>query len=441
MATQTPPLSNPEDRHSSGDKLWRRLVEAIARILFTSPQIPAAPKNTPSLEPVEIERGAACARERRRRIEGMLAEPGPTGILGREFLEIPPGAEGVEPRLFPENSLQAFAQMARLRWELQADETLLIERLVDTFVIFQRRAQSPRFSDVNHALAVEDPLIRLRRKKALEEKGLFPWVAVIETQNPSLYMEFLEPLRNWLGIGVEFAPISFPQLLATCREAGGRRGSVGGLVAAQGVRSRQVYKLTCAHVISPECSSVVVRSFPSKNDWDVPDAALLRLESPCFWFDAAAGTIKPVDCITPNLIRECVDDETSIVKSNGSHAGCPGHLYEPGVLLPKKVYGHSVRFPHLNIKPDTKSYLFGLLPVPFFSRRFSNGGDSGSWAIESKTGSWLGMIVASDGYKGTWLVEGAPLLAYLKQQLQKVNGSAADFDLTPFTYSNSSGRK
>ena len=424
MATHTPPLSNPDRPNKPFERLkeWllNKLVAKLSGLLST-PQRPVPPEAIPSLEPLGLARALALAAERRTRLSGRLEEVGREGFLIQEFMEIPPNTEGVEARSLAENTDEALAQMARLRWQLQGDERLLIERLIDAFVIFQRQSSSPQFM-------LEDPLIRLHRNRDFEAKGLFPWTAVIETENPSLYINLLKPIHGWLGIGVEFTPKTFPRLLAKCRETGGKTGSVGGLLRV----AEKTYKMTCDQVVSPSCASVIFRSFPSNNK-DVPDVALLQLATDCFKLAEPTDT-REVFCASEDIIRECMDARTRVIKLNGFNRGSPGYVYDPAHLLPAQVYGHSVRFPHINIKPDTKTYLFGLVTIPIWNRQFSSEGDSGSWAIESKGGFWLGMIVSGDGYQGSWLVEAGPLLDYLGQKL--TGHFTVDGELTPFAFVN-----
>jgi hypothetical protein len=114
---------------------------------------------------------------------------------------------------------------------------------------------------------------------------------------------------------------------------------------------------------------------------------------------------------------------------------CPGFIHNQVHLLPPSVNGRAIRFPHLEIKPDVTRYLFGIIKKPFFNRYFSRPGDSGSWVIENGTGVWLGMVVSSDGYDGTYVVEAAPLLDYFEQQIAGSKTAKSTVKLTPFTYS------
>jgi hypothetical protein len=426
VATQDPPLFEPK---GSLAELWRRLAETLIRMLgaWTTPAPPQ--QQLPTIAPASYELAVAQANERRRRLTEVLGEAGRDGVLRREFLEIPPEMDGFELRSLANYRGEAFAQMARLRWQMGAHERLLIERLVDAVVIFQRQAGSVRWSNIPRALAVEDPLVRLHRDKSLERKGLFPWKAIIETEAPQVYMRVLAPIRDWLAIGVEFAPKSRPRLLAKCQEADGEPGSVGGLVEAE-----KTYKMTCAHVLAPGCQSVELRSFPDSNNKDVPDVALLPVSAHCFQLPAPVPK-RALSCATNDTVRECIDDGTKVIKINGLHGGCPGLVYEQVSVLPAATYGKSVRFPHLKIKPNTKTYLFGLLTLPLGRHKFSEQGDSGSWAVESKGGSWLGMVVANSD-EGTYIVEAAPLLDYLEDELNARNQSNSRIKLIPFTYSD-----
>jgi hypothetical protein len=426
LATQDPPLFRPEGPFE-GLKRW--LTEAAIRI-FGAWITPAPPQQQqPTLSSGSIELAVARASERRRRVTEALAEAGPDGVLRREFLEIPPQMDGLERRFLADYREEASAQMARLRWQMRADERLLIERLVDAIVIFQRQARSAPWSNIPLAFAVEDPLIRLHCDKSLERKGLFPWKAIIETEAPQVYMRVLAPIRDWFAIGVEFAPKSFPRLLAKCEEANGEPGSVGGLVEAN-----ETYKMTCAHVLAPGCKSVALLSFPDSNKRDIPDVALLPVSAHCFQLPSPVPKLA-LSCATNDIVRACMDDGTIVKKLNGLHKGCSGFVYEPVPILPAAVYGKSVRFPHLKIRPNTRTYLFGLLTLPLGHRTFSEGGDSGSWAIESKGGSWLGMVVAAND-EATYIVEAAPLLEYLELELNAQSHSNHGVKLTPFTYSD-----
>lgn len=425
MATKDPPLSRPEGPF---EELKRWVAEALIRIfaVWTTPAPPQ--QQLPTIAPASYELAVARANERRRRLTEALREAGPDGVLRREFLEIPPEMDGIEQRSLANYREEASAQMARLHWQMGADERLLIERLVDAVVIFQRQAGSVRWSNIPRAFAAEDPLIRLHWDKSLERKQLFPWIAIIETEAAQDYMRVLGPIRDWFAIGVKFAPKSRPRLLAKCQEANGETGSVGGLVEA-----KETYKMTCAHVLAPGCQSFELRSFPDSNKRDVPDVALLPLSAHCFQLRASVPK-RALSCATIDIVRECIDAGTRVIKINGLHKGCPGFVYEQVSVLPASAYEKSVRFPHLKIRPKTRTYL-GLLTLPLRNNKFSRQGDSGSWAIESKGGSWLGMVVAESD-EGTYVVEAAPLLEYLELELNAQNHSNPGLKLTPFAYSD-----
>ena len=89
-----------------------------------------------------VEEARGRAEERRMQIQEVLAGLEPFQMYEREFLEVPPDRPRPETRGL--RITEACSQMARLEWQLQADELLLAERVVDAIeVLFGRNLPFP----------------------------------------------------------------------------------------------------------------------------------------------------------------------------------------------------------------------------------------------------------------------------------------------------------
>jgi hypothetical protein len=300
-----------------------------------------------------------------------------------------------------DNIPEAIGQTVRLRWQLELDELLLIDRVVDAILLLKRHEKD--------LFANEVPLIRLERlRKSLVRRGYFPWKVVVETDQPTIYKRFLFGIHDWLGIGIDTAPKRKITQFGFCQITGGREGTIGGMVTGS-----DLYAVTCAHVISPNCGSVRFRS-QLDEDTDQPDAALLEAANPCF--PAPFGTRVVLPVATESLIEACIKARTLVEKLQNTRTGAPGYVRTRVSTIP--FQGVLFRFPHLEIKPY-RMRQWGLR-FPLFRRSFSVNGDSGAWVIERDTESWLGMVVGGADDHSSWLIEADPLLRYLEDNLATI---------------------
>ena len=382
--------------------------------------------------PTTYEQAHNRAQERRTRLRFELDEVGDSGFIGREFLEIPPGFNTPEQRSLRDDLSEAHGQMARLNWQVNADELLLLERVVDTIVVLLRQEVSPSYSS-EPELTLEYPLVKLEPLDVTsEEAELFPWRVVIETDIPDFYISKLSQIKEWLGIAVEFGPKPSIHLLNRCIEPGGLEGVIGGLV-----EDHELFAMTCSHVLSEHCGSVKIRGNPYKNPnqlKNAPDAALVDTMTPCFTIPR--GTRRQVFSeATDQIVLNSVHSRTKVFKLGPGFKNDPGVIINQVGLLPPSNRGPAYRFPHLEIKTDRLEYLFGWLKLPLGHKYFSGDGDSGSWVINPDLGIWFGMVIAGDKAGVTYAAEASPLLEYFERELKSLRNSKANNKLLPYTLS------
>ena len=336
-------------------------------------------------------------------------------LMGYEFLEAPPEFERARANEFPLNSPDAIGQAVRLQWQLESDEFLLADRVVDA-VVSLRRNSKPSFTGESFIFDTESegyPSIKLLPEPELIESPFFPWFVQIETKFPQWYVSQLRPIADWLGIGVRFAPPSRVVLQGKCKVGSGMKGVVGG-----GLRGAiGDFGMTCAHVLSPECQSVVSTCSPA-NLGNCPDAALIRAGTPCFKTPDAGQLCTAA---TAAEVRDTRLKKQLVTKGRSSrktgYITCPVMEVESG--------GTTFRFPHLQIAPLTVPLLGRFSAI--FERAFSYEGDSGTWVFNQQTGRWLGMIVAGDeDQRLSYAAEATPLLDYFRITLGSTN--LAPFD-------------
>jgi hypothetical protein len=361
----------------------------------------------------------------------VLAEVGNYGFLGTEFIESPPEFGSVETTSFANDRSEAFGQLARLRWQINSDEFLLGERLVDAIVLLRRQEQT--FPSSHSSSSVEPyPLVSIQPLDDDEGGRLFPWRAVIETDEPDYYLARLEPIAEWLGIGVDLVPYRQLRLLKQCIEPGGMEGVVGGLV-----EDTERFAMTCNHVLAPTCGSAAVRGKPyddpslPKNE---PDAALVRLDTQCL--EVPSGRRRRSYIVASDqILLDCAQKKTKVFKRNPRARQNSGFVYNVTLMIPRTDAGPPYRCPNVEIKPYQNSYIFGALKLPLFNGHFSQPGESGSWVEHNEMGIWFGMVVSGMPDGSTHAVLGDYLLDYFRQKLMEMRGAAASTDLVPFTLS------
>lgn len=146
----------------------------------------------------------------------------------------------------------------------------------------------------------------------------------------------------------------------------------------------------CRHVLSSECQSFYwptppVRLPEQEFAADCPDAAFIRVGSPCFAGDI--GEELNVLPATQSGIELAAQRRTKVQLNRRPTVN--------GVILFGAVSGfrlgsHFYRGPHFEVAP----YFARILGITWpLRRRFSKAGDSGSWIIDLKTRQWFGMLV------------------------------------------------
>jgi hypothetical protein len=361
------------------------------------------------------------AEERRKIINSLIGE---NSIMEYEFLESPRNYKVKErQRIFFENRDEMYGQMARLKWQLNSTEYLLIERLTDLVIILIRD---------NKESISEYPLIKLEPIDKFErKKGNFIWKAIIEADNLGLYFDFLFKYKEWIGIPVELREKKYYTIKQNGHCSNSiEEGTVGGHIVYNNVE----YSMTCSHVLAPDCGSVLFRgnrnstSFNYQNHvYQAPDAALIDINSPCFRITKSNKQFLSI--ATEQVYITAADNRVVLNKNPESYPKKNGYISNPGTLMPM-VKGTAYRFPHVSVRLIQKKYLFGLLKFPMNSH-FSVGGNSGSWVIDTNTNIWYGMVIGSDDVAITYLIQCEPLLDFFKYQI----GGNNSLKMTPFFYS------
>jgi len=409
----------------------RRLSDLVRRIAERLGVHPVNAGLTSFLPYTSYDESTRRADERRVNLRAALADVGDAGYLRSEFLEIPPQIRGVERAFLDNTPSEAFGQMARLRWQLGADELLLIERLVDAIVVLKRREAALRVNNTETVSADDYPLVKLEPLgEGAEAQGKFPWKAVIETSDPDYFRRTLTPLNEWLGIGVDLAPRQKIKLTGRCQVGDGMDGVVGGMV-----EDHESFAVTCAHVLSSQCGSKVIAGNPYasapagvKNE---PDAALISTTTPCFT-ELNGGRKRKFSCADDQIVLHSVNSRSKVFKFSPRKKEPAGFIHNQVALLPPSNGGSAYRFPHLEIRPDRTTYFFGTIPYPL-SKYFSREGDSGSWVVEESLGIWFGMVVGGTEHGSSYAAEGRPLLDFFELQLKAHRGTSSVAKLTPYT--------
>ena len=111
--------------------------------------IPAPPPiaQQPLLPATRVETALRCAAERRQQLRSPLSDVPPSGFVRQEYLEIPPVHPDVDRRRYADELAEGCGQMARLEWQVRADEFLLLDRAVEAIVVLRRLAQVGRGGD------------------------------------------------------------------------------------------------------------------------------------------------------------------------------------------------------------------------------------------------------------------------------------------------------
>lgn len=330
----------------------------------------------------------------------------------REIVEIPPTlVESYQPRQMSEQS--ANARRVTLLYQLQRQESLLFGRVVDAVGCFVRSRELQSVLAVNG----RGTEILLRQLNWWEKwPGEYPWVALVRTDHPREFAQFLRPLREWLGIGVRIAKPAGWTPQRRCSISGGGSGTVAGYVQTNSLAVR--YALTCDHVLPKGCPQYRYRRAGNTKD-HLPDAALL-LEHSCVDKIESGKSIK---IGSEAVLKEAKKNSTLVYRVGGYSSRLPGLIESmDGSFIDNA--GDFDDFPGFVVKTKGRRYLWGWLYRPFFYRRFSDDGDSGSWVFvhDKRSGQilWLGMVLA--GGKAdkteTYAMRAGALMRHLQSELR-----------------------
>ena len=210
-------------------------------------------------------------------------------------------------------------------------------------------------------------------------------------------------MSDYLGIAVAFGPPRKVRLYGACQVGLGSEGVAGGCIKTD----KGLYQVTCSHVLSQNCASLVVRS-NVVSDGHEPDAALISHGNPCF--RCPPYRINCI-CATESDIQKQIQNRFSVIKR---HPDCNKHEG----LIRNRAHSFDIdgvfhRFPHLEIIPKLEK--IGPIILPVWDRAFSKPGDSGAWVMDSASDLWFGMVVGGDEYfLSTFAAEAEPLSLYFK---------------------------
>jgi hypothetical protein len=303
-----------------------------------------------------------------------------------------------------EQPLQRAAQTARLRWQLKFDELLLAERVLDALVVFQRLNFFPL------------PVVHI-----FPASSAFPWKVVLETDFPEEFQNWLTSLRDWLAIRVDVRPARQVRPLGHCVEPFGKEGVAGGMFIPAGGLRPYPYRVTCSHVVAPNCAYVELRSNGEGDQ--APDVALIREISPCFNDEPLSNFSRSFPA-TGNQLEQFILAKARVTMKRGQNQKI-GYIASRVAGFP--VGNRYYRFPHCTVLPYIPRI---LLAIPFGRRPFSHPGDSGSWLFEEANGIWIGMLVAGDrSFLYSYVTEPEPLLDYCRDGLRNHD---RNIDFAPF---------
>jgi hypothetical protein len=340
-----------------------------------------------------------------------------------EFIELPSQIEGSgqEPRQLENDPYSASWITARLLLQQLHDEDLLAERVIDALIGLYR-SNKLSTEDFPDSIRLEPlpPWFRVFRQDR------FPWRVVLVTDRPQSVTKWLSGqwAAEWFGIGVDVVPLArdrrfregrgssgtsppfdtpggspatSPSLapLGRCQNGeDGLEGVVGGVLL--GALNLERYGLTCRHVLSSTCGSAFWPrpTRPANNEFvqESPDAALIQMNGgpDCFGRRSTIG--RPIAPATSADIELAALLKTPMIKSSDQRGvqGLIQFAKVSGFKLGKYIY----RGVHFQLMPRFRRRFGIVWPI---RRNFTQGGDSGSWIINSETRAWVGMVVG--GYK------------------------------------------
>jgi len=353
------------------------------------------------------------ASERRMSLLRFLGDTGITGVVRTEFLESPSTLKETEGRSFDDNRAAAAAHTAHLYWQLHDDRLLLMERLMDGIVSLQR--SEPKADD----LQVTAILAPVRSKI---DGNTYPWRAVLHTANPGRIYEYLQSIREWIGIGVDLLPPIGSRPLGHCI-GDGSEGQVGGVLRTSSLMDVE-YGLTCHHVLADQCGSLHWPTPPNRPQYSeyengAIDAALISTQSSCF-VDPSAARLR-ISCATAADRERFIGAKVTVNKSPrlGGRTGTILHLAD---AIPGRD-GQQIRAPHLLVIPHFAKR-FGIT-WPLTHRAFSVEGQSGAWVTDEQDSLWFGMI--AQGADPPVLISYALEAGFLLDAISRANPQESPF--------------
>jgi hypothetical protein len=355
-------------------------------------------------------RAKETARERENFLQEHLSHFADT-LPEREIVEVPPSiARSYEPRRLSPPS--ANARLVTLLHQQSQEPFLLFGRALDAIRCFVR-LRSSASGLIDRVPRAEIVLRKLRWWQRW--RGEYPWIVLVRTENTREFVEFMEPLRNWLGIGVHIArPVGWTAHRSCVHSKA--KGTVAGYLSGHDPDSR--YPLTCAHVLPPQCTQHHVTRDP-RAATEQPDAALLQ-QHPC------VGTFSRdvvVDCVEEPELRRLWAKGVPVARAGGYSTRFRGYVKHRQAAYITKA-GEIEEFPACVVKTRRIRYVWEWLPFPFLRRPFSSEGDSGSWVMVPKSDGnapgWVGMIAAGgegDDIMESYVLKASELLHYFRRQL------------------------
>ncbi len=311
------------------------------------------------------------------------------GPLRAEFLEQQTFLPDIQRASFSDDEASGLWHALHLRWQVANPEWLLAERVADVVTLFSRSSDSKSSESPWYAVH----LAPLPRK--LQSKGsLFPWRVIVESSADNRLVEQLREalrsnseLRNWIGIGVDWRfgapPHQFAYGHCTAGQ-GGYFGTVGGSLRSL---SDDDLGVTCAHVLSDGCASLRWPAPSTNGSYNRrrPDAAVIDTRGPCF---APQSFDNEVLRILPNAELKTMVLENEEVVGHSQRGPRRGIVRDLVCLF--KLSGVEYRGPHLSVIPKLSR---AAVTLPLVRREFSQAGDSGSWVLDDREKTWIGIVI------------------------------------------------
>jgi hypothetical protein len=356
------------------------------------------------IPPSSLKHARFCAQQRREWLLSQLAEYD-NEPPRRVIEETPPDMKPIEHPNISDYREECLGQFVRLRWQLNSDVFILLERVTDAVLQI--------FDTKHNELLITVKIEPLR--KFMGTRDLFPWRVVVYSNEIERIIEGLTPLADWLGVGVDVEYTTVSELLHLGRCSSGNDGS-DGLLGGIMQSAQATYGVTCQHVISSSCASLAIpQNFSLKykpTTTSIPDAVLLNHHTPCF--EAPERNVETVNAATPNQIDYCMLNRIPVRQTHPHSQGKISGVVRATVSA--SVIGQQIyRFPQIEVTPYLVSYFFGLLKFPLGKKSFSYSGDSGAWIRDSQIGSWIGIVTAGNNQGLTYASDASCVLDYFSQ--------------------------